>query len=116
MNVDRIKSVNSVQCCVLFCVKSILSKLVDAYFMKRALASSANTGEVKQRVTKSDRGIILTAVYTRICSQGRVSGYVFRLKINKRYVIFIRDLRVLLDLRSIDIGGAQERGGHFHYI
>ena len=51
MNMDRIKS-----------VKSILSNLDDAYFKKRALASSANTGDVKQRVTKSDRGIILTAV------------------------------------------------------
>ena len=33
-----------------------------SYFKMAALAMSANTGEVKQRTTKSDRGINLTAV------------------------------------------------------
>ena len=37
-----------------------------SYFKRIALARRENTGEVKQRVTKSEMGIILTAVKQRI--------------------------------------------------
>ena len=40
--------------------------LAKSYFKRIALARSENTGEVKQRVTKSEMGIILTAVKQRI--------------------------------------------------